>query len=91
MKKQLAIILMISASSSFAMDAEQLKKTSMEACKTQSEQVPVEMRPQMIEACECSVKKTDYDAVLGAQKAGDTEKLQADALKVAQECAAELS
>lgn len=80
----------MAASSSFAMDATQMKDAALKACQTQMEQVPEEMREKSKQACECSVNKTDYQAMLDAQEAGDTEKLQADAVKVAQECAAEL-
>jgi hypothetical protein len=52
--------------------------------------VPEEMRERTKKICMCNVKKTDYDAVLAAQKSGNSEKIQADAIKNAQACAEEL-
>jgi len=76
------------SSVSFAMDADQLKEMALKACDTQLESIPAEMREQSKKVCECSVNNTDYAALLAAQQTGDTAKLQEDALKVAQECAA---
>ncbi|MCB1583190.1 MAG: hypothetical protein R3E90_04900 [Marinicella sp.] len=87
MKKISIILLMGMASVGFAMDAEQLKEAALKACDTQLESVPENMREQSKKTCECTVKKTDYEKVLAAQKTGNTEELQADAVKIAQECA----
>ena len=87
MKKSLIVVLSMISSTSFAMDADQLKDMALKACDTQLEHVPAEMREQSKKICECSVNKTDYAAMLTAQQTGDTTKLQEDALKVAQECA----
>ncbi len=89
MKKMLIIILTMIAFNGFTMDANQLKEAALKACETQLEQVPENMRASTKKVCECNVNKTDYAAVLSAQKSGDTEKIQADALKVAEECAKE--
>ncbi len=87
MKKTLMIVLMGVASVGFAMDAEQLKEAALKTCETQLESVPENMREKSKKTCECTVKKTDYEKVLAAQKSGNTEALQADAVKIAQECA----
>ncbi|MGJ8664315.1 MAG: hypothetical protein ACSHWU_11730 [Marinicella sp.] len=89
MKKLLIIICTMVTSTGFTMDANQLKEAALQACNTQLESVPEEMREKSKKACECNVKNTDYAAVLDAQKTGDTDKIQADALKVATECAKE--
>lgn len=89
MKKTFIIVLAMTASSAFAMDANQLKEAALKACQTQLEQVPENLREATKKTCECNVNKTDYAAVLAATQSGDTEKIQADALKVAQECAKE--
>ncbi len=87
MRKTLIIILAMSSSMGFAMDASQLKAAALKACDTQLASVPEEMREQTKKICECNVNNTDYAAVLDAQKSGDSEKVQADALKVATACA----
>ncbi len=79
-------LMMATVTSVWAMDADQLKEQSLEACKTSSQQVPEEYREQTYKTCKCTVEKTDYEAVL----AGNTEQVQADALKNAQECAKEM-
>lgn len=89
MKKTLIIILILITSVGFAMDANQLQEAALKACDTQLENVPENMREQSKKTCECNVNNTDYAAMLAAQKTGDTDKIQADALKVAQECAKE--
>jgi len=89
MKKTVLIILVTMSSVGFAMDADQLKDLALKACGTQLESIPEEMRAQSKKACECGVKNTDYAAVLEAQKTGNTEKLQQDAVAVAQKCAQE--
>ena len=81
---------MVAVSSlSFAMDAKLLKETALKACDTQSAQVPENMRAQVKKTCVCAVNKTDYEALLTAQTSGNVEAVQAEAMKVAQECAAE--
>ena len=72
------------------MDAEQMKEAALKACDTQLESVPEDMREQSKKVCTCNVKKTDYEAVLAAQKTGNMEEIQADAIKNAQECAEEV-
>lgn len=96
MKKILVSALIIASTSSFAQvpaagapNAEDLKKMALEACETQMEQVPAEMREKAMKTCKCTVEKTDYEALLAAQKAGDTEKIQADATAAALACAKE--
>ncbi|VAW46745.1 hypothetical protein MNBD_GAMMA02-232 [hydrothermal vent metagenome] len=86
MKKMLIIILAMLSSTGFAMDAGQMKAAALKACDTQLESVPEEMREASKKICECNVNNTDYVAVLETQQSGDTEKVQQDALIVAQEC-----
>lgn len=90
MKKTLVIILTMFTSVSFAVDANQLKDAALKGCETKLEGVPEEMREKSKKTCECIVNKTDYEAVLEAQKNGDNEKVQQDALKAAEECAKEV-
>ena len=89
MKKISIVILAMLSSVGFAMDADQLKEAALKACGTQLESVPEEMRAASKKVCECNVNNTDYVAVLEAQQSGDNEKVQQDALKVAEACAAE--
>ena len=72
-----------------AMEAKQLKEAAVKACDMQAQQMPENMRKKVKDTCICTVNKTDYDAMLKAQNSGNTEQIQAEALKVAQECAAE--
>ena len=90
MKKMLTIIFVILSSTGFAMDADQMKAAALKACDTQLESVPEAMREQSKKTCECNVNNTDYAAVLEAQQSGDTEKVQQDALIVAEDCAREV-
>ncbi len=89
MRKMLIIIFAMSSSAGFAMDADQMQKAAFKACETQLENIPEGLREQSKKSCECNVKNTDYAAVLAAHQAGDTEKVQQDALKVAEKCAKE--
>ena len=86
----LIIILAMLSSAGFAMDANQLKEAALKACDTQLESVPEEMREASKKTCACNAKNTDYAAVLEAQQSGDMEKVQQDALKVAEACAKEV-
>ncbi len=90
MKKTLIIILAMSSSVGFAMDASQLKEAALQACDTQSVHVSEKMREQAKKLCQCNVNNTDYAAVLDAQQSGDSEKVQADVLKVAAACTEKL-
>jgi len=91
MKKTMIIVLLMAAGYSQAMmTAEQLKEAAVKACDTQLDSVPEDMRERTKKICMCNVKKTDYNAVLAAQKSGNTEQIQADAIKNAQACAEEL-
>ncbi|VAW46746.1 hypothetical protein MNBD_GAMMA02-233 [hydrothermal vent metagenome] len=90
MKKTLIIILTMAASTGFSMDASQLKEQALKVCETQLENVPEDMREMSKKICECKANKTDYEAVLTVKESGDTEKITADALKIAQECAEEV-
>jgi len=87
MKKTFIIVLLMMSSTGFTMDANQMKEAALKACDTQLDSVPEEMREKSKQTCECNVNNTDYEAVLEAQQSGDTEKVQQDALKVAQDCA----
>ncbi|WP_223787343.1 hypothetical protein [Marinicella meishanensis] len=89
MKKIMIIVLLMLAAVGQAMDADQLKEAAVKACETQMEAVPAEMREKSKKVCLCNVKKTDYQAVIDAQQSGDMEKIQADAIKNAEACAAE--
>ena len=90
MKKMLIIVLLMVAGYGQAMTADQLKEAAIKACDTQLDSVPAEMRERTKKICLCNVKKTDYDAVLAAQKSGNSDQIQADAIKNAQACAEEL-
>ncbi|WP_395373735.1 hypothetical protein [Marinicella sp. W31] len=90
MKTILMLGLIGLTSIAFAQDAKQLKEIALKACDTQMEQVPAEMRDRAVKTCKCTVNKTDYEALLTAQKAGNMEKIQADATAVAMECAKEM-
>jgi hypothetical protein len=90
MKKLMIIVLLMAAGYSQAMTADQLKDAALKACETQMESVPAEMREKSKKICVCNVEKTDYEAVLEAQKSGNTEQIQADAIKNAQACAADM-
>ncbi len=87
MKKTTIIIMLMITSAGFSMDASQLKEAALKACETQVENVPENMREKTKKVCECNVNNTDYAAVLAASQTGDSEKVQQDALKVAEECA----
>lgn len=87
MKKTMIIILTLISFSTLAGDAEQLKQAALKGCATKLENVLEEVRAQSKKTCECIVNKTDYEAVLQAQKNGDNEKVQQDALKAAEACA----
>lgn len=68
-------------------DAAQLKEMSMQACDAQTAQLPEEQKEMAMKVCECTVSNTDYDALMTNSQAGDLEKVQADAMAVAQKCA----
>ena len=87
MKTILMLGLIGLTSAAFAQDGKQLKEIALKACETQMEQVPAEMRDRAMKTCKCTVNKTDYDAVIAAQKAGNVEQIQKDATAVAMECA----
>jgi len=87
MKTIVMLVLMGLVSVAGAQDAKQLKEIALKACETQMEQVPAEMRERAMKTCKCTVEKTDYAAVIEAQKAGNLEKIQADATATAMECA----
>ena len=87
MKKTTIIIMLMMTTVGFSMDASQLKEAALKACATQVDSVPENMREKTKKVCECNVNNTDYAAVLAAQKSGDSEKVQQDALKVAEACA----
>jgi hypothetical protein len=89
MKKMTIIILVLFSTVGFAVDADQMKAAALKACDTQLETVPEAMREQTKKICECNVNNTDYAAVLESQQSGDTEKVQQDAMKVAEACAKE--
>ncbi|MFC3192896.1 hypothetical protein ACFODZ_01455 [Marinicella sediminis] len=90
MKKMTIIVLIMVTGFCHAMSAAELKEAALKACNTQLESVPKDMRKQSKKICECNVEKTDYEAVLAAQKSGNTEQIQADAIKNAQACAEEM-
>lgn len=83
--KLLTFMALVSAGSVWAMTAEEMKTQAIESCKTSTAQLPEAHRKKALDTCVCSAKKTDYKAIL----AGDTQKVQEDALKNAQECAKE--
>ena len=87
MKKITIIVLMLVTSVGFTRGASELKDAALKACDTAMESVPENMREQSKKMCECTVNKTDYEAVLAAQKSGDMTQLQEDAIKNAQACA----
>jgi len=89
MKKMSIIILTMLSTTSFSMDANQLKEAALKACDTQLENIPENLREKTKKSCLCTVNKTDYAEVLAAQQSGDNEKIQQDALKVAEACAKE--
>lgn len=75
---------------SHAMDAKQLKAAAIKACDVQAANMPANMKEQAKKICICSAEKTDYEAVLKAQTTGNTKEMQANAMKIAQACTAEL-
>jgi len=75
------------SSSVLAQDAAQLKEMSMQACDAQTAQLPEEQRAMALKVCTCTVDNTDYAKLTADSQAGDLEKVQADALAVAQKCA----
>lgn len=83
--KPFVLLMIILSSPAWSLDAAQLKKQALEACETSVQQVPEAYRNQSLKTCKCAVEKTDYDAVI----AGNTSKVQEDALKNAQLCAKE--
>ncbi len=89
MKTITLISLLTFGATSMAMDGKQLKEAALKACDTQAQQMPENMRQQVKDTCLCTVNKTDYDAMLKAQTSGNMESIQAEAIKVAQECAVE--
>ncbi len=89
MKKIILTSILFASFSSMAMDGKQLKEASLKACDVQAQQMPENMRAKVKDTCICTVNKTDYDAMIKAQASGKMEEIQAEALKVAQECAAE--
>ncbi|WP_223787327.1 hypothetical protein [Marinicella meishanensis] len=83
--KLIALMATVPVMPAWSMSAEDLKEQALKACETSMEQVPEAHRKLALETCQCTVKKTDYAAVL----AGKTEQVQADAIKNAQACAEE--
>lgn len=81
--------MLMTTSVGFSMDASQLKEAALNACDSQLDSVPENMREKTKKVCECNVNKTDYAAILTATQSGDSSKVQQDAMKVAEECAKE--
>ncbi|MBB6521284.1 hypothetical protein [Pseudoteredinibacter isoporae] len=90
MKNLSILVLLVFSGLCQAMDAKQLKATALKACETQSANMPANMREQAKKLCVCNAEKTDYEAVLKAQASGDTKQIQANAMKVAQACTAQM-
>lgn len=89
MKKLVTLAALLLTTSAFAQDAAQLKELSMQACEAQILQLPEEQRSMTLKVCECTVSNTDYEKLAADSQSGDLEKVQADALAVAQKCAEE--
>ena len=89
MKKLVTLTALLLSTSAFAQDATQLKEMSMQACDAQTAQLPEEQRSMALKVCECTVNNTDYEKLTADSQSGDLEKVQADALAVAQKCAEE--
>ncbi|MCF6301445.1 MAG: hypothetical protein L3J52_10075 [Proteobacteria bacterium] len=84
--KKLIILSLFATFMVSAMSADEMKDAALEACNTQAEQMPAESRDLVLKSCKCYVDNTDYAAVLSDTTSGDTDKLQADALAVAEKC-----
>ena len=72
------------------LSADDLKKSTLEACSAQAAAVPEAQREMIVKVCECSAENTDYDLMLKAQS-GDQDavaKATESAMKVGQKCAA---
>lgn len=67
-------------------EASKLKEQALQACETSVLQVPENVRERTLKMCQCTVEKTDYQAVLS----GDTSKIQAESIENAQACAKEV-
>ena len=89
MKKLIALSALLLTTSAFSQDAAQLKEMSMQACDAQIAQLPEEQRGMALKVCQCTVDNTDYAKLTADSQAGDLEKVQAEALAVAQKCAEE--
>ena len=87
--KKLIMLSLIATMVVFAQDAEQMKQDALLDCNLQVELLPAESREAALKSCTCKVNATDYEAVIVDTKAGNTDKLQADALAVIEECTEE--
>ncbi len=75
----------LTISSSLAKDT--TKEMVLKVCSEQAKQAPnKEMQNDLLEACKCTVDKTDFAKVKQLEKAKDKKGLQALLIKVATEC-----
>ncbi|MCW8856803.1 MAG: hypothetical protein OQJ95_05515 [Kangiella sp.] len=80
MKKKLlllsAVIGLVLAGTSFANEVESRKQQDLQTCEAKAEQLPEDVRDKQLEACECIVDNTDYEALVEAENNADTAKAQ---------------
>ncbi|MFV0543162.1 MAG: hypothetical protein ACK5L8_05650 [Marinicella pacifica] len=86
MKKMLTVSLFMLSASVFAMDAEQLKESDLQACQSKAQSVPEGSLDQFNKTCECEVENTDYEALAEARKSGDLKKVKALKAEAAEKC-----
>lgn len=88
MKKLIFLAAILATSSASAQNAEEMRKSSLEACDIQAQAMPEAQRDMVLNVCKCTVENTDYDMMMKAQSdQAAMEEVQAAAMKVAQECA----
>jgi len=85
----LAVAMLISTTAVAQQTAEELKKTTLEACQTQAAAIPEAQREMVTKVCECSAENTDYELMVKAQSGDQDAVTQAtqSAMKVGQKCA----
>ncbi len=90
MKKVILMTAVLASTSAFAqLSADDLKKSTLEACQTQAAALPEEQRAMVEKVCTCSAENTDYELMLKAQSGDQDAVTQAteSAMKVGQKCA----
>jgi len=89
-KKVLLLAALLASTTALAQQsADDLKKSTLEACDAQAATLPEEQREMVAKVCKCSAENTDYELMLKAQSGDQDAVTQAtqSAMEVGQKCA----